>query len=324
MSARARVTAAVAAAAVAAATIVVGATLLQTANDSAATATRPARPGGAPPVALELDLDPRAAPRLRRALAFYNEGRRAEARRLFRAVRTLDGRVGAAMAAWPNGALRELRRLASARPRRAVVRLNLGLAFFWSGRRDEAVAAWRDALRVEPDSPSAIRADDLLHRNTPAWIPIFIPSFEPRSFPRAATPVEQLAAFRRAARAGSYRDRILYGVALQRIGRPRSAERELAAAARAAPNDAEAQTAAAVARFTKSRPERAFGRLGPLTRRFPRAPTVRFHLGLLLLWTGQVAPAEVQLERARSLAPRSPLGRQAARFLAGVRAAKKR
>ena len=69
----------------------------------------------------------------------------------------------------------------------------------------------------------------------------------------------------------------------------------------------------AVGRFDKEHPERAFSRLGPLGRRFPRAATVRFHLGLLLLWIGDVEGAKVQLQRATRLGP--PLARDADRLL---------
>jgi hypothetical protein len=59
----------------------------------------------------------------------------------------------------------------------------------------------------------------------------------------------------------------------------------------------------------------AFSRLGPLTRRFPHAATVRFHLGLLLLWSGEVGQAKRQLGLARQTEPRSAVAREAARYL---------
>ena len=40
----------------------------------------------------------------------------------------------------------------------------------------------------------------------------------------------------------------------------------------------------------------AFARLGPLTARYPDAPVVRFHLGILLLWTHKLGKAETQLK----------------------------
>ena len=109
-----------------------------------------------------------------------------------------------------------------------------------------------------------------------------------------------MALLERRARTGTVADRLFYGVALQRLGKQRSAERVYAAAAKAAPKDPEARVAAAVGLFDKARPAQAFSRLGPLSRDFPKAATVRFHLGLLLLWSGQVKEARRQLELVRN------------------------
>ena len=68
--------------------------------------------------------------------------------------------------------------------------------------------------------------------------------------------------------------------------------------------------AAAVGRFDKARPVDAFSRLGPLTRRFPGEATVRFHLGLLLLWSGEVKEAK-RSSAAPAVEPGSPLAREA-------------
>ena len=114
------------------------------------------------------------------------------------------------------------------------------------------------------------------------------------------------------------RAKLLYGVALQRLERPVSAERQYAAAAALAPRDPDARVAAAVGLFDKDRPALAFSRLGPLVRTFPRAPTVRFHLGLLLLWSGQVKAAKTELRLARAEGPQTPLGREASAFLARI------
>jgi Flp pilus assembly protein TadD len=101
-----------------------------------------------------------------------------------------------------------------------------------------------------------------------------------------------------------------------------SAARAFERAARMAPRDAEAQVAAAVGLFDKERPEVAFGRLGPLTRTFPQAATVRFHLGVLLLWTGRIDEAERQLRRAEGAEPGSAIAREAARYLHTIRTAR--
>ena len=43
--------------------------------------------------------------------------------------------------------------------------------------------------------------------------------------------------------------------------------------------------------------------LGPLVKRFPHAVTVRFHLGLMLLWIGQLQAAKAQLEKVVAAGP---------------------
>jgi predicted Zn-dependent protease len=128
-------------------------------------------------------------------------------------------------------------------------------------------------------------------------------------------PPAQLRLLERGARE-SVAGKLLYGSALQRLGMTRSAERVFAAAARAAPRDVDARVADAVGRFDKARPADSFSRLGPLTRAFPHSATVRFHLGLLLLWSGQAQEAKRQLTKAIAVEPGSPLAGQARRYLA--------
>jgi hypothetical protein len=78
--------------------------------------------------------------------------------------------------------------------------------------------------------------------------------------------------------------------------------------------------AAAVGRFDKDAPARAFSRLGPLVRRFPHAQTVRFHLGVLLIYLNEFRQARLELRLAREEGPRTRLGLQAQKLLkAGVR-----
>jgi predicted Zn-dependent protease len=268
---------------------------------------------GHPPLELDLGLRQDAeAVALRRAAGLYGHGRIGAAARVFARYRSVQAQVGAAMADWPEKTLTRLGELAAAHPSSSLVKLNLGIALFWAGQRRPALSAWKAARRANPDTTSAVRADDLLHPNYNRGRPTFVPSFQPPSWLSRLSAGRQLAAL---ARGKSTRMRLLYGIALQRLGRPVSAERVYAAAAARAPDDAEAQVAAAVGRFDKDHPERAFSRLGPLTRQFPHASTVRFHLGLLLLWLGEVKAGTRQLKLARSTAPASPLGREAALFL---------
>jgi tetratricopeptide (TPR) repeat protein len=276
---------------------------------------------GAPPLALDLGVrGDREAQDLRRALGLYDKGRRREAGALFARYTSLEARVGAAFAAWPAGSVARLAALAAGNPRSGVVQVNLGLARFWAGQPG-AVDAWRQTARVAPNSAYAVTAGNLLFPRFNRNLPAFVPEESPPAGLAGKTPAQQLAFLRARAATGSATDKLLYGVALQNVFRPVSARRVFAAAARQAPEDPEAQTAAAVGRFDKANLSAAFSRLGPLTQRFPHAATVRFHLGLLLLWTGSVAEAEKQLELATTVEPGSPLAAEAARFLTTVKQA---
>jgi hypothetical protein len=53
-------------------------------------------------------------------------------------------------------------------------------------------------------------------------------------------------------------------------------------------------------------------------KRFPKSQSVRFHLGLLLAWTGQRAQAATEFRAARALGPKTSLGKQADAFLKGL------
>jgi tetratricopeptide (TPR) repeat protein len=301
-----RIFALVAVAAVAAAAVAVAAGVLARGDDGGGGRK------GAPPLVLDLGVrtDPEARD-LRRAGVLYAHGRRDDAARIFRRHRSLQARIGLALAGWPRGTQGRLEQLSALQPRSGAVRLHLGLAYFWAGRDAEGAGEWRAATQVEPDSVWAVRAGDLLHPDQAPGLPTFVPGFESPAALDRLQPPAQLALLRRNAERPDAHAKLLYGVALQRLGRPVSAERVFTEAARLAPDDPEARTAAAVGRYRKDAPERAFSRLGPLTRSFPRAATVRFHLGLCLLWLGNVQEARRQLVRARAQAPGSPLAKEA-------------
>lgn len=203
--------------------------------------------------------------------------------------------VREALAAWPTGTARRLRLLAAQNPRSALVRFELGLALALAGQPADANRSWRNAERVQPDSPSAVRAEDALHPEAPPGKPPFVAAFA-----RPRTRGQRLLA---------------RGIAFQAALRPVSAERAFAAAARITPNDPEAQVAAAVGLYEKDRPAAAFSRLGPLVRRFPHAQTVRFHLGLLLIYLRQFPQARKELALAVADGPRTPLGKRARTLL---------
>jgi tetratricopeptide (TPR) repeat protein len=209
----------------------------------------------------------------------------------------------------------DLEQLVRRHPRSGAVQLNEGFALLQNGRVQAARAAWRRARKAQPDSMYAVQADNFLHPNLAPGLPPFVPNFPAPPELGRLSPPRQLAFLAARARHGNARDRILYGVALQGLGRPVSAERQFRAATELAPRDPESRTAAAVGLFDKSDPALAFGRLGPLTRAFPHAATVRFHLGLLLLWIGQAEQGKRELRLARQEAPGSRLAREATRFL---------
>lgn len=307
----------------AAAVAVVGAAVVSADGDSATTTSGTPEPRpGRPPLSFALGFREDAEARdLRRGAAAYDRGRAHEAGVLFARHDSLEAKVGVAFALWPEGTFDRMEQLAKLYPESAVVQLHLGLARLWAQRGDP-VEAWQAAAEAEPDTPYAILAGNVLFPKLPRGLPAFVPSF--------AAPVEitrlpagrQLAALERRARRGATRDLLLYGVGLQRVGRPVSAAAVFNRAARGAPRDADAQVAAAVGRFDKEAPANAFGRLGPLTRRFPDEPTVRFHLGVLLLWTGRVDAAQRQFGLAARRQPGSPLAKEAARYLDTIRKAR--
>jgi tetratricopeptide (TPR) repeat protein len=194
-----------------------------------------------------------------------------------------------AFADWPHGTLATMRRLAGANPRDPSVQFNYGLVLLWSGYDADAASVLRVAKRVGRDTPYEISADSLLH-------PQYFPGYPPFQ------PIER-------------NPLLLRGARLQAQGRQHSAERLFELAARRAPDDDEAQVAAAVGRFDKGNLAASFSRLGPLSRRFPRSQSVRFHLGLLLAWTGQRDAALAEFRKAAALGPKTALGQEAKTFV---------
>ena len=205
--------------------------------------------------------------------------------------------VRAAFAKGPKRAALALETLAQQQPNDPVVQYNDGAALACAGYADDAVAAFRQAKKAGRDTYYRIAADILLH---PQY-------FQGAGYP----PFEYFGTD----------PLLLRGQQLQRQGRMESAERVWARAARLHPDDADAQVAAAVGRFDMDDLTASFSHLGPLVRRFPKSQSVRLHLGLLLVWTGQRDPALKELRLARALGPQTQLGREANRLLESVASA---
>jgi len=313
MSARTRVFTVVALAAAAAVAGTVGVTLLQTRGETTTAPGAVTKPRtGSPPLILNFGVreDPEARA-LYRAQSLYAKGRRAEAARIFGRYHSLEAQIGAAFAGWPDGGLDELKRLVASHPQSSLAELHLGWAFWQSGRNADAVAAWTKATELQPDSPAAVNAANPLHPSMAPGLPYIVTELSLPPALRTLRPAEQLRALGQAAERPDANAKLLYGVALWNLEHPISAERQFLAAAKLAPKDPMARTAAAVGAFSKADPVRAFGRLGPLTSVFPKAAVVRFHLGLLLVWTRQVEKARAQLRLVVADDPSSGYAQQA-------------
>jgi hypothetical protein len=315
-----RVLLVVALAALVAAAAVVGVTVLQTRGQTTTVRGAVTNPrAGRPPLELEFGVDASTEARaLARAQTLYNGKHVAQAAAIFGRYHSLEAQIGSAFAAWNEGGLAAVRRLAAAHRGSGVMLLHLGLADYWAGRNADAVAAWRQVASRFRDSPYGVAAEDALHGGPPGLPAIVIDLDLPkaiRNLPAAA----QLAALKRAAAKPDAQAKLLYGVTLWNYLRmPISAERELAAAAKLAPRDAAVRAAAAVALFSKANPRRAFAHLGPLTAAFPHSAAVEFHLGELLVYIGEYGKAATHLRGAVAEAPRSPYAKPARTLLASL------
>jgi tetratricopeptide (TPR) repeat protein len=205
----------------------------------------------------------------------------------------LPGPAGAAVRQafvdWPHGSLAALERLGQEYPKSPVVQLYRGIGLLWAGYTGDAEVVLRRAKRVGRDTPWELAADNVLHPQYFTGYPVF-------------TPTRPNALLERGSR-------------LQAQGHQHAAERLYQRAARIAPDDDEAQVAAAVGRFDKDDLSASFSRLGPLAQRFPKSQAVRFYLGLMLAWTDQRDQAVAEFEKAIALGPTTTLGRSAKAFV---------
>jgi tetratricopeptide (TPR) repeat protein len=303
MSPRARNWLVVGAIALLAAGATVGATLATRTGTGGSTAAPTVKQKGAPELDIDLGVrtDPEAVA-LRHALKLYAQDHRTAAGAIFARYRSLDAQICASLADWPGG-FNRLAELQQANPGSSLAQLELGLAFFWQGRLAQAESAWRGARKAQPDTSYAVRAEDLLYPSDFPGLPPFSPSFALPPHLAGLSSPQYFAAIKTEAKDGGEQAKLLYGAALQKLGRPVSAEKQFEAALALAPNDVDARVAVAVGAFDKAKPAVAFSRLGPLVRVYPKAVTVRFHLGLMLLWIGQAKAAKAQLQKVVASGP---------------------
>jgi predicted Zn-dependent protease len=202
--------------------------------------------------------------------------------------------VRAAFAQKPVAAARALEPLAFEAPKDPVVQFNYGTALYCAGFTADAIQAYRAAKTAGRDTYYEIQSDLLLH---------------PQFFTQAGYPPFL---------SESHDPLLVQGAILQRDGHQHSAEKVWAKAARLHPGSDQAQVAAAVGLFDMDNLSASFSKLGPLVRRFPKSQSVRYHLGLLLVWTGQRDQSITEFRLARSLGPKTPLGREAGKLLGGL------
>jgi tetratricopeptide (TPR) repeat protein len=306
-------------AAAGAAALVVGVAVLQGGDEGAPAATAAA---DRPPPPLELDLSVRSdreAEALREAETLVDEGDRAAGLERFEEIlaenpESVEAGVGAAIAAWPEGTIDRLEALAAEQPASGLVLLHLGLARLAAGDEEGARSDLLAVEEVDPDSPAALHAEDRLNPQFAPGRPLFVAPLEAPPGLEGLSPEEQLAELERLAEDGGNDERLFYGMVLQRLGRPVSAEEAFASAAAADPDSMPAQVASAIGRFDKDEPAEAFSRLGPLADA-DETGVVRYHLGLALSWIGQVEEAMRQLRLARATDPEGFYGREAERLL---------
>jgi predicted Zn-dependent protease len=204
--------------------------------------------------------------------------------------------VRSALARPPKTAAQLLEPLSQQFPNDPVVQFNFGTALFCAGFVADAEQAYRQAKKAGYDTYYEMRADEILHLQYFQPQDGLYPIFQPQGHDTL----------------------LIQGVLMQRRGKQHSAEKLYARAARLHPNDDEAQVAAAVGRFNEDDLSASFSRLGPLVKRFPHSQSVRFHLGLLLAWTGQRDEAVKEFRLARILNPGSTLGKESSAFLRGL------
>jgi tetratricopeptide (TPR) repeat protein len=317
MTARTRVLATVAAAAAVVVAATVTVTWLQSRGDTRTPAGAVGKPRvGRPPLTFDFgvrdDVEARALTTGAQLLA---KGDPAKALAIFGRYHSLDAKIGAAFARWPDHGLDTVKGLVASHPTSAAAQLHLGWALLWSGRNADAAAQFERVDREFPDAPEAVTAEDVLYPKMAPNLPYLVLGV---ALPSAPTAAAQLRLAAREARGGGVDAKLRYGLALWSLRRRVSAERQFQAAANLAPRDPVARTAAAVGAFTKRSPVQAFGLLGPLTGLFPRAAVVRLHLGILLLWTGQLGKAKKELRLAVLYEPGSPWATTARQLLSAI------
>ncbi len=206
----------------------------------------------------------------------------------------IGSQIEQAFREWPRGSIDALQRLGLTYPSNALVQYYRGVALVWAGYPSDAEAALELAKKLGRNTYIQEKADNLLH---PSYYAPSTPPYYPVFEPLSANPLLEA------------------GAVQQEEGHQVSAERDYEKAVRLDPSNAQAQVAAAVGLFDEDNLNLSFGKLGPLTARFPKSQVVHYYLALLLAWTHQSSQAVTQWEDTVKLGASTALGRDATRYL---------
>ncbi len=222
----------------------------------------------------------------------------------------LTGPVGAQITAafrdWPKGSIDTLQRLGlvwqggptpADRFTSAEVQYFRGVALLWDGYDSDAATALEAAKKLGANTLIQSRADGLLHPTyyrppTGPWYPVFQPTTKNALLEKGSN--------------------------LQAQGHQVSAEKIYDKAVREQPNNVEALVAQAVGAFNDDNPALSFGKLGPLTARFPKSQVVHYWFAWLLIWTANRNQGISELQKAVKLGPDTQIGKNAQAILSGI------
>lgn len=168
----------------------------------------------------------------------------------------------------------------------AVMASNMGQALWSDGRRDEAIAEYRRAIRLKSDwAPAHFNLGNALHE--------------------AGRPAEAVAEFQQAlALQPDYpRARLSLGATLLSAGRPREALEHLRPAVAALPESAEAHRALGIALSRENRPIEAISAFREALRLDPNSAEAHNDLGVALATQGDMRAAAERFDRALAIKP---------------------
>ncbi len=168
----------------------------------------------------------------------------------------------------------------------AVMASNMGQALWSDGRRTEAIAEYRRAIRLKPDwAPGHFNLGNALNE--------------------AGRPIDAIAELERALtlQPDYPRARLSLGATLLSAGRPREALEYLRAAVAALPESPQAHRALGIALSRENRPTEAVAAFAEALRLDPDSAEAHNDLGVALATQGDMRSAAERFERALAIKP---------------------